>query len=139
MIVENFLSRLEKVKRTGKGSWLACCPAHGDKNPSMTIAEGDDGRVLVKCFAGCSIDEITGVLGMQISELFPPKAIDHHVPPQAMPFNARDVLASVLHEAAVVVVVAHDMAEGKPLTPEAHKRLLLAAQRLTTAAEVARV
>ena len=39
--------------RTGRG-WIARCPAHDDRNPSLSIADGADGRILVTCFAGCS-------------------------------------------------------------------------------------
>lgn len=139
MIVDNFVSRLQKAKRTGKNSWLACCPAHDDKHPSMSITEGDDGRVLVKCFAGCSIDEITGSVGMDISELYPPKEFDEFAPKQKIGFNARDVLAAISLEMTIVVICASDMAKGKTLGEESKKRLLLAASRITTAIEVANV
>jgi putative DNA primase/helicase len=34
--------------------WTACCPAHDDRHPSLSISEGADGVVLLKCHAGCS-------------------------------------------------------------------------------------
>jgi KaiC/GvpD/RAD55 family RecA-like ATPase len=40
-------------KMTGHQQWLAPCPYHEDKSPSLSIGEGDDGRVLVHCHAGC--------------------------------------------------------------------------------------
>ena len=58
MSAEILLSKLDKVKRTGAGRWLACCPAHADKGPSLSLRETDDGRVLVYCFAGCSAVDI---------------------------------------------------------------------------------
>lgn len=133
MIVDNFLSKLDKVKRTGTGSWIAACPAHDDKHPSMTITEGEDGKVLCKCFSGCSIEEITGAVGMQLSDLFPPKMIDPHCKPSRIPFNPRDVLSAVSLEMTIVVICASDMAKGKTLSPESKQRLLLAAERITTA------
>jgi hypothetical protein len=36
------------------GGWLACCPAHHDVNPSLSIADGDNGRPVFHCFAGCA-------------------------------------------------------------------------------------
>lgn len=39
--------------RTGAG-WKACCPAHEDHDPSLSITAGKDGKVLLKCFAGCA-------------------------------------------------------------------------------------
>ena len=51
---------LDKARNSGD-SWMACCPAHDDKNPSLSIAQGDD-RVLVKCHAGCSQDAVIDAL-----------------------------------------------------------------------------
>lgn len=50
--MELVLSRVTNVK-PNSGGWLACCPAHEDRSPSLSINAGDDGRVLLKCFAGC--------------------------------------------------------------------------------------
>jgi len=67
--VDNVLGRLEAVKRSGSG-WRARCPAHEDRTPSLSIAEGADGRVLVKCMAGCELDDVTSALGMTTADLF---------------------------------------------------------------------
>lgn len=48
-------------KRCGTG-WKACCPAHDDHNPSLTISEGDQGRVLVHCKANCSQGSVIAAL-----------------------------------------------------------------------------
>ena len=66
------LSRLDKVKQAGNG-FMARCPVHDDKNPSLSITEGDDGRVLLKCFAGCSTEDIVKALGLTMADLFPHK------------------------------------------------------------------
>lgn len=68
--VERLLEKLEKVKRSGRG-WTGRCPAHEDKNPSLSIAEGQDGRALVKCHAGCSTGAICAAVGLKVSDLFP--------------------------------------------------------------------
>ncbi|MHC2582663.1 hypothetical protein ACVI1J_005162 [Bradyrhizobium diazoefficiens] len=39
-------------RQTG-GQWMCRCPAHEDRRPSLAVRDGDDGRVLVHCFAGC--------------------------------------------------------------------------------------
>jgi hypothetical protein len=69
MTVQDVLSRLKRVKRAGKGGWTACCPAHEDRNPSLSIREGDGGRVLLRCHAGCTYEQITGTLGFGRGEL----------------------------------------------------------------------
>lgn len=44
-------------------SWIARCPAHQDRRPSLSIAQSSDGKLLMKCFAGCSYDAIRHALG----------------------------------------------------------------------------
>ncbi len=69
MTMDDLLTRLEAVRPRGSSKWSARCPAHADKNPSLAIAEGERG-LLVKCWAGCTLDEITRALGLTVSELF---------------------------------------------------------------------
>src|SRR5262249_20915005 len=56
--------RLERVKPTSRGSWLARCPAHNDKTPSLSIRETHDGTVLINCFAGCGASDILNALDL---------------------------------------------------------------------------
>ena len=73
MKIEEFLERLQGVESDGKGGYMACCPAHDDSNPSMHVNVGDDGRILVKCFSGCTAAEIVGALRLKLSDLMPDK------------------------------------------------------------------
>jgi hypothetical protein len=57
-------------KRCGNG-WVAKCPAHDDRHASLSIAEGDDGRVLLCCHAGCRPDEVLRALGLTWRDLHP--------------------------------------------------------------------
>ncbi len=54
----------------GKG-WQACCPAHDDHRPSLSIDEGDDGRALVNCHRGCETKEVCAALGLTLADLMP--------------------------------------------------------------------
>lgn len=69
--IDIILSRLKRVKQTANGGYTALCPAHEDKQESLSIAEADDGRVLLKCFAGCDIRDIVGAMGLEMRDLFP--------------------------------------------------------------------
>jgi hypothetical protein len=69
MNVNTFLTYLKNVKKSGSG-WTARCPAHEDKQASLSISEGDDGRILLKCFAGCSVESIMAALNLKTSDLF---------------------------------------------------------------------
>ncbi len=68
--VELMLSKLPDAKRNGKG-WHARCPAHDDRRPSLSIAEGDDGRALVNCHAGCTPQAIVEAVGLNLADLMP--------------------------------------------------------------------
>lgn len=60
--ISDVLKALKNVKDLGGGQFVACCPAHEDKKPSLSIKEGDHGRVLVFCHVGCSFAEIRDAL-----------------------------------------------------------------------------
>lgn len=47
---------------SGGRGWMACCPAHDDKRPSLHIREGDTGQALVHCYSGCSRMDVIQVL-----------------------------------------------------------------------------
>jgi hypothetical protein len=72
MNATSILSLLQGVTRNGDG-WKALCPAHDDKTPSLSITQGDDGRTLLKCFAGCTTDSVCAALHLTLADLFPPK------------------------------------------------------------------
>jgi hypothetical protein len=56
-------------RRSGDG-WIARCPAHNDRHPSLSINEGTDGRVLLHCHAGCSVEAILAAQGLETRDLF---------------------------------------------------------------------
>jgi DNA primase len=64
------IGRLEGVHRTS-GGYLARCPAHEDHNASLSIAQGDDSRILLHCWAGCETAAVVRALGLSFSDLFP--------------------------------------------------------------------
>lgn len=70
MTAEEFVSRLNKVKQVGDGHWMACCPAHADKTPSLSITQSPTGNILLKDFGGCSIKSIVAAVGVEMSDLF---------------------------------------------------------------------
>ena len=70
--LELVLSRLPGAKRNSRG-WIAPCPTHDDHTPSLSINEGDDGRALVHCYAGCTRKAIVSALGLTTADLMPDK------------------------------------------------------------------
>ena len=57
------------AKPAGEG-WLAKCPGHEDQRASLSVGQGSDGRTLLKCHAGCSLDAIMARAGLVASDLF---------------------------------------------------------------------
>ena len=68
MHIDEFLSRLDKVKRDRKG-WTCLCPSHDDRVRSLGVRE-IDGRILIKCYAGCTTRDIVSDLGLEMKDLF---------------------------------------------------------------------
>lgn len=128
--VELITSRLEgyKLKRTGRGSWVACCPHHEDRTPSLSITEADDGRVLIHCHAGCSVDQVVGSLGLSLVDLFPDDGAGRQ--PMQRRISHRQALELVKQEAALVWVAASNMARGHQLTEDDRQRLGRACVRM---------
>jgi len=130
------LSRLEGIKRTGPSTWIARCPAHEDRRPSLSIRECNDGRILLHCFAGCAVEDVLRAADLDFAALFPEGVVSHHVPSERRPFPALDVLRCVGFEALVVAVASGNLAKGLELSEFDRSRLLLAAARLQIAVEV---
>lgn len=64
------------VRREGDGHAHARCPAHEDRQPSLSVGTGRDGRVLLHCHRGCSPEDILAALELDWPDLFdgePPK------------------------------------------------------------------
>jgi putative DNA primase/helicase len=61
-------SKFNGVKRNG-ANWMALCPAHPDKNPSLSISE-KDGAILLHCFAGCATEDVCQAAGIELRELY---------------------------------------------------------------------
>lgn len=130
MSLDNLIGRLSKV-RGKNGSYTACCPAHDDKHPSLAIRELDDGRILLKCFSGCSVSEICGAVGIDLSELFPPDDNFRQIAsPIKKPFYAADLIKLLAFEAMVVGVAANSLANGNALSQIDLDRMKVAQMRI---------
>ena len=75
-----------KVVSGYRGNYSAHCPAHADSSASLSIGTGKNGRTLLKCFAGCTVDQITKKAGLKVSDLFatPPKRSESVAKPTSL-------------------------------------------------------
>lgn len=71
---ELFTDALEEAGLEGtstyRGGWMFQCPAHDDDKASLSVDEGQDGRPLFYCFAGCDATEVLKALGLSWSDVF---------------------------------------------------------------------
>lgn len=68
MTLGDLLERLGGARHASRG-WVARCPAHDDRRPSLAVAEADD-RVLVHCRAGCDPGAVCAALGLTLADLY---------------------------------------------------------------------
>lgn len=136
MSCNDLLSRLEGVRRTGEGRWIARCPAHADRRASLSIRELEDGRVLMHDFAGCSVEEVLAATGLTFEALFPPRQLEHGAS-ERRPFPAGDVLQALAGELMVISIIVSDFRRGEPLKPADYARLDLAIERVQAGREIA--
>lgn len=130
MDVTHLLSRLSKVRQTAPDKWIACCPAHADRTPSLTIRLLADGRILVHDFGGCGAADVMEAIGLATSDLFERPLND--TKPVSHPFTALDALRALRREAAIVAMSIGDFSAGDKIDLP---RLQLAADRIADAAE----
>ena len=138
---ERLLERLDRVRKSGKG-WTARCPAHADKSASLSVAEGRDGRVLVRCFAGCETLAVVHAVGLELRDLFPERIEDASPERRA---ELRELhrqsgwsaaLGVLAREAAIVQLAADQVSKGVPLAIEDLARLQTAVERIQGCREV---
>ena len=75
MYINEFLEKIEETtgftpKKSNNG-YITQCPSHDDQNQSLSISESPDGKILLKCFSGCSVEDICTACNIEISDLFP--------------------------------------------------------------------
>ena len=129
--LENILDRVEKPRQRQPGQFSARCPAHEDKDPSLSIRETPEGAVLLHCFAGCNVREIVGSMGLEVRDLFAPEEQPTGTPKRTPKFLTASQALDLLHdEAHLIAVCAGNIAYGVELTDADRKRVLKAAGRV---------
>jgi hypothetical protein len=125
---QQLLDRLERVKATGAGKWLARCPAHDDRSPSLAIREADD-KVLIHCFSGCSVSQVLHAVGLQMVDLFPDRLSNPYAAKPRVPkFSAYELFPLLVQEAVILALAWSDTLAGKVLSETDHQRVQQAFQ-----------
>lgn len=153
MTVENLLSRLDRVRKTGNGEWTACCPAHDSASKSsLSIKEAPDGRVLIHDFAGCTANEVLLAIGMDFAELFPERDHDdagrrngwrsanyRDSRQDRVTIAPRTALTAIAADATEAAVIVSDVAQGRTDAEAARLHLWTLAGRIGAALDMSEV
>lgn len=121
MTGDELISRLHGVRRTGEGEWVARCPAHQDRSPSLAIKEAGGDVMLLHCFAGCPTEDVLAAIGLTFADIMPERRDDGI---KRMAYNPRTVLEALGHNARLMAIMALDIAyKRKELTPESADKM----------------
>lgn len=107
--VDLILDRLDKPRPSGQDRWRARCPSCGGGSTSaLSIGIGTDDAVLLKCWKGCDAEQVAAAIGLELSDLFPPKPQAGH---GTGPMKRRRLITAgqalnLLHDEAQLVALA---------------------------------
>lgn len=132
MSIDALLSRVD-ARPNGRDRWRCACPVCGEGNRStLSIGIGDTGAVLLKCFkSGCTPEQIADATGLELSDLFPERTSHSQPLKRRRLLTAGQALALLDAEMTLAVVVASDVAKGKPIDDDTRDRLMLSAARVS--------
>ena len=130
---DKVLSHLEQVRERGEGRWLACCPAHEDRHPSLGIKECPDGTVLLQCYSqGCSVVDITNAIELSVADLFVKTPKPYHPSlPAPLTLSVQEATIILNRESLIVAIGFSDFVRGKALSEADAHRVLQAAMYIT--------
>ena len=135
MTIESLLGSLQKVKRTGPGKWMASCPCHEDRTPSLAIKD-DNGTILLHCFSQeCAPADICAAVGIAVSDLFPLSEnydASQPKPKKQTGFEPDQVLFAVVMEIVAAQLIVDEVLKTMP-DSELKNRLDLASKRIHSA------
>ncbi len=118
MTIETLLSRLGRAKETGSSRWVACCPSHDDRTPSLSIKQLECGKILIHCFAGCGAFDVLDSINLSMSDL----CTDDWKPTKPPRWAALD--------ATIVIIARDNISRGIKLNDADMQRYKKAVRRL---------
>jgi len=131
--IQRLLPLLDDVRPVSGGQqWMARCPAHNDRSPSLSLREGENGIVLINCFGGCSAEAVMAALGLQLRDLYPDKPFQGHGKkrPKRPDLNPWKVLEALEHLIVQVYLAASQLGRGEPLNTAEQAELRSISERI---------
>jgi hypothetical protein len=127
MNIDSFLSRLDRVKETGPSRWVACCPSHDDKSPSLSIKQAETGKLLIHCFAGCISEDVLHSVNLEWKDLYS----DSRPPVLKRPPHKTTAQAFLEEDASEIVRIGKDWIRQGKLISNRDMKVYLDALRRT--------
>ena len=129
--VHTLLERLDGVRQTGDGKWMAKCPAHDDNGPSLSVRDTGE-RTLIHCFAGCHAEDILAAVGLTWRDIIRDKweAAQHAATHQKIKLPPVDPLKL---EWRIIQLAKADREAGREISIEDQARLKIAYERIREA------
>lgn len=124
---EEILARFSKVYKSGEGEYQCLCPSHNDRTASLGLKFKED-KMILNCFAGCSMEDIIGAVGLSWADVMP-NSIDTEYKPEKR-FNPYSVLKATRQDLLFIAVCAGHVASGKVLDKEDSEKLFNITGRL---------
>jgi putative DNA primase/helicase len=120
--LDEFLDLLDNVRRSGDNRYSARCPAHDDRQNSLSVAMGSKG-ILLRCFAGCDFTDVARAVGMAPTEFFEDeldaRPLVLPAKPAAVPLPTEDELAYAHGRLMASLALMNRLYELKGWTKEA--------------------
>lgn len=132
-MIEPILQRLQGVRKTGTDQFIARCPAHEDKSPSLSVKDAG-GKVLIHCFGGCSTHEVVRSMGLELSCLFE-RTEKHRGRPLKQRTNYKELWIAARHSFFVILVVSEMLERGEKLNQEGQRQFNAAIARINAVLE----
>jgi hypothetical protein len=125
------INRLHHARQIRQDRWIAKCPAHDDRSPSLSISETSDGTVLIRCWAGCGAEDIVNAVGLRLGDLFPRQFTSIRTHSHKNRFNAYEVVKTACSESMILCLAYQQVLSGTPVSPEDEKRIDQAIHAIT--------
>lgn len=133
--IEKLLDQLEGLKQSVPGKWIARCPAHEDRSPSLAIRELPDGRILLHDFGGCDTEAILEALQLQFSDLFPEPLCADGGRRNRLGLSNAEQMELIRHELTVASLILADVVDTQSINEGDWTRFCRAAQRIRAVRE----
>ena len=128
--IDRVLAYLPDAKPSGRDRWRTWCRACGGNTSALSVGVGDGDSVLLKCWKGCTVEEVIGAIGLEMHDLFPPKFTASAPMRRRRLLTAGQALELLNDEAQLIALAGSNIGHGIELTDADRDRVLQAAGRI---------